>query len=198
MQQSFTFLNDAAKRVIYNALPQVASKFHSETDVTDSAYLVEYWEQHYLIFGNRLNKFLNFDGEDFTIFEDDQLDSMAPFFGFSDEWYDTLWDKKIKIKLFKGVYRDPFIWRFRGSMAVFDYMVSSFGITAYLTKEQGFIAGISKAGDVCGSGSGPAEFILKYPNSYTEDSKELGFIDYLQDNKFIPAHVHIKRVQIEL
>lgn len=197
---SFEPLTDNSKRVIYNILPSVFSKFHHDEgdDVFDSALLVEYWEQHYLTWGNALNVLLNFDG-DYNVFSVSQLDSLAPFFGFtsepnieinfSEQLYNPDWSKQTKIDLFLGVYKDPFIWRFRGSEIVYYYVAKCLGIEAYITTDQGFIAGVNKAGDICGNGSEPGQIIIKYPAAYLDNSIERGYLDYL-NTYFIPPHVH--------
>lgn len=190
---TYNFISDDSERIIYNALPQVYSKFHHSDGETiyDSAYLVEYWEQIYKQWLEGLTVFVNYSG-DLSVFTDEQLDSFAPFFGFSEDYYDPNWTKDQKIALFSGVYKDPYIWRFRGSRAVFNYLAGAFGIEAYLTTDDGFIAGISKAGDICGDGSGIGEIVVKYPSTsdYFDNSLKKGYLNYLV-RYFIPAHIHV-------
>lgn len=194
---SFDFITDDQKRVIYNSLPQIYSSFHHSDgeQIYDSAYLVEYWEQVYDQWSSALNLLISFNG-DYTVFNDEQLDSFAPFFGFAGDFYDVNWGKATKIKLFTGVYSDPFIWRFRGSIAVFNYVAEAFGIQAFLTTDEGFIAGIAKAGDICGSGSSVGEIVVKFPAEYASNSEEKAYLDYLV-KYFIPAHIHTTLIPLE-
>lgn len=188
---SFDFITDDSKRVIYNSLPQIYSSFHHSDGeaVYDSAYLVEYWEQVFSQWQNALDVLLSFNG-DYDIFTVEQLDSFAPFFGFAGDFYNSEWTKETKIKMFKGVYQDPFIWRFRGSRAVFEYVTESLGVEAYLTTDRGCIAGIAIAGDICGDGSNIGEIVVKYPAEYADNSIEKGAIEYLV-SYFIPANIHV-------
>lgn len=174
-------------RPIYLSLPTIYSEFASPEYLTDSAYLVEYFENIYHYWLIQLQAFLDFDGS-FSNFTDDQLDALAPFFGFTEPYYDRNWGRQTKIKLFKGVFNDPQIWRFRGSEAVFNYVADALGLKVRLTRPGGFIAGISKAGDVCGSAPG-STVIVVYPDSYFEGSKELAGVFYLM-RYFIPLHIH--------
>lgn len=185
----FEFITDNQKRNIYNSLPQIFSDFHHSDgeEVYDSAYLVEYWENVYNQWDDSLSVLLDFDG-DWSVFTSDQLNSFAPYFGFAGEYFDESWSDETKIKLFQGVFNDPFLWRFRGSTAVFEFMASSLGVEAYLTTDEGFIAGVSKAGDVCGNGSEIGQIVVKYPNAYGESSIQKGIIDYLVQY-FIPVHI---------
>ena len=190
MTITFTPLTDDTKRVIYNVLPQAFSEFHHSAgdEIYDSAYLVEYWEQIYLKWGEDLQVFLNYNG-DLNVFNDDQLNFLAPFFGFTGEYFSEDWGKQIKIDLFNGVYKDPYIWRFRGSEKVFNYVGQALGIQAYISSDGGFITGINTANDICGRGSLPGEIIVKYPQTYFDDSVERGYLDYLVTH-FIPVHIH--------
>lgn len=173
-------------RPIYLSLPSIYSEFASPEYLTDSAYLVEYFENIYRYWFTQLVAFLDFDGS-FNNFTDEQLDSLAPFFGFSEPYYDRNWRRETKIKLFKGVFNSPYIWRFRGSEAVFNYVADALGLKVRLTRPGGFIAGISKAGDVCGSAPG-STIIIVYPDSYFEGSKELAGVFFLA-RYFIPLHI---------
>lgn len=166
-----------ANRPIYRILPSQYSEFASADYLTDSAPLVEYPEQIYNAWYASLQAFLNFDG-DLTIFTDDQLLALAPYFGFTEEFSPESFSYETKIKLYDGVFKEPYIWRFRGSENVFNYVVNAFNLQALISRPQAFIVGISKTGDVIGAYA-RGNYKIIVPESYSEDSKELGQIQYI-------------------
>ncbi|NJL54221.1 hypothetical protein HC928_02895 [bacterium] len=179
---------EISTRPIYYSLPSTYSHFASSENLTDSAYLVEYFEKVYFYWNQQLDNFLSFDGN-YESFTYDQLQALAPFFGFSGDYFNDEWDKSTLISLFIGVYNPPFIWRFRGSQAVFEYVAESIGVIAKISKPGSFIAGISTASDVIGyPPSGRYDII--YPISYFEGSKELGEVKWLSKN-FLPYQLQI-------
>lgn len=178
-------------RPIYNALPLVFSKFHTRDTadkVTDSAILVAYWETIYMQWEQTLNSILEFNG-DYSVFNSEQLDTLAAFFGFSDSWYNVGWTNEQKVCLFKGVYQPPYIWKHRGSIAVFNHVVNCLGIPATIAALSGFIAGINKAGDICGSAAN-GQLGLTVPASYMSEPRSAYELPYLIQH-WIPAHIKI-------
>lgn len=180
-------------RPIYRILPSEYSEFASSEYLTDTAYLIEYFENIYTQWLNSLKDFLSFDG-DFSIFIDDQLNALAPYFGFAEEFDVTDWSIATKIKLYTGVYKEPFIWRFRGSEAVFNYVVDAFGLKGFISRPGAFIAGISMAGDVCGAFA-EGNYKIVIPESYTATTEEYTRIVYIAEN-WLPFWVKI--VEYEL
>lgn len=198
-------------RPIYLTLPSMYSEYASPEFLTDSGKLVEFFEHIYFYWNREIDSFLDFDGT-FNNFRDDQLDALAPFFGFTtafqnskwsknpvpeilSDFYNTEWSRETKIKLFKGVFNPPFIWRFRGSEKVFNYVADSLGLKVRISRPNAFIAGISKAGDVCGYAPGSTINIL-YPEEYYEQSNEYSLVLWLQRN-FVPLHIRSNLIALE-
>lgn len=177
-----------ANRPIYRVLPSQYSEFASSEYLTNSAYLIEYFENIYQTWLTSLKAFLEYDG-DLNIFTDEQLDALAPYFGFAEEFNSTEWDRNTKITLYKGVYAEPFIWRFRGSENVFNYVVKAFNLKALISRPEAFIAGISMTGDVIGAyARGNYKIII--PESYEVNSKELNQVQFIVAN-WLPFWIKI-------
>jgi len=174
-------------RPIYTALPEIYSEFTFYERLTDSAHLVHYWENIFNFWNQNLDNFFNFNG-DYQNFTLNQLKALAPFFGFSDTWINTNWTKDQMIKMFYGVYHSPEIWNNRGSLVVFNYVMDVLMVPGNLSKRSGFIAGISKAGDICGSPD-RGEYIIYVPENLTPaEYDDLYWII----KRFIPLHIHIE------
>jgi hypothetical protein len=176
-------------RPIYTSLPELYSEFTFYDRLTDSAYLVEFWENVFRFWNSNLDNLLNFDGS-YQNFTDNQLLALAPFFGFSGYWFNDNWNRDQLIALFYGVYHKPFIWNNRGSLTVLNYVMDVLMIPGNLSKQSGFIAGRSKAGDVCGSPD-DGEYTMYIPENMSPDNYD----DLLWIVKrFIPLHIHVELV----
>lgn len=167
-------------REIYKNLPGNYSDFKSVDFLTDSARLVEYWELVLMQFKYCTNLLLESSG-DLSKLEDFQINALAPYFGFTERFFNEVWSKESKVCLFKGVYNEPYIWKFRGSEAVLHYVLKCFGIDGLISKREGFIVGISTAGDVIGS---PAynEYDLVLPVEITPGSTEYQTVIWAIEN----------------
>lgn len=176
-------------RPIYTTLPEIYSEFCSLDRLTDSAYLVEFWEKIYIFWNHNLDNLLSFDG-DYNKLTVNQLVSLAPFFGYSGSWFNTNWTKEQMIKMFYGVYHSPYIWRNRGSLTVLNYVMDALNIPGNLSKRSGFIAGISMAGDICGSPD-QGEYIMYIPENMNPNAYDaLMWVS----SRFIPLHIHVELV----
>jgi hypothetical protein len=176
-------------RPIYTKLPSVFSEFCSFEHLTDSAYLVEFWENVYKFWNHNLDNIFDFTGN-YQNFTYNQLKALAPFFGFSGKWYNQNWTKDQLIKLYWGVYRPPRIWVNRGSVTVFNYIMDVLNIPGNLSQRSAFIAGRSKAGDVCGS-SDRNKYILYLPENLTPSEYES--LHWILSG-FIPLHIHVEQI----
>lgn len=187
MTDSIKTLKD--QRPIYTTLPEIYSEFASFDRLTDSAYLVEFWENIFNFWHRNLDNFFDFDG-DYQNFTFNQLIAMAPFFGFSGTWFNERWTKNQIIQMFYGVYHSPYIWNNRGSLTVLNYIMDVLMIPGNLSSLNGFIAGISKAGDVCGSPD-IGEYIIYIPENMSADKYDAL---YWVISKFIPLHIHVELI----
>lgn len=170
-------------RVIYRKLPGIYSDFVSYDYITDSGKLIEYFELQYKAWKNSIQNFLDFSG-DLRIFTENQIDALAVYFGFEGDFYNVNWSKESKVKLLEGVYKEPFIWKFRGNRIVFEYVLAALNIDAILTKSDGFIVGIDTPGEVIGSPN-YNEYLLIINDSYQPNTEEYQTVLWCVD-RFIP------------
>lgn len=174
-------------RPIYYSLPNAYSSLVSLVGLTDVAYVLDYWEKVYHLWNYRLSALL--EQRNLESLSDDQLDFMAAYFGFSGDYYKQSWTKQQKICLFNSVYKYPYIWRSRGSQVVFYRVLDCLNLPGKLTRPSGFIAGIAKAGDVCGQPLS-AEYLLYVPENITDQPQvydDLIWVIHL----FIPLHCKV-------
>lgn len=164
-------------RKIYHSLPSLYSSFQSLDFVNDSGLIVEFFELIYKVWNDSLITFLDFDG-DYDNFSDEQLDAIAPYYGFTEQYYNELWDRERKICLFMGVYHEPYIWKFRGTQEVLEYVIKCFDLDAKVSKPSGFIAGVATAGDVCGAPN-LAVYDLVIPIEYLSTGIEVEELKYI-------------------
>lgn len=177
------------QRPIYTSLPEIYSEFTFYDRLTDSAFLVEFWENVYNFWQSNLDNLMNFNG-DFENFTANQLLALAPFFGFTEDWFNKNWTKQQIIQMFLGVYHPPYIWVNRGSLAVLNYVLDVLMIPGNLSQRSGFIAGISLAGDICGSPD-TGEYIFYIP----ENLDPTVYDDLMWTIKrFVPLHIHVELV----
>lgn len=175
-------------RVIYRKLPGLYSEFTSYDSITDSGYLVQYFELQQKTWNNSILNFLNYSG-DLRIFTEDQLDALSVYFGFEGDFYNLNWSKESKVKLFEGVYSEPYIWKFRGNRKVFEYVLMALNIDAILTRPNGFIVGIDTPGEVIGSPD-YNEYLLIINDQYQPNTEEYNTILWVID-RFIPLWVKL-------
>ena len=178
-------------RVIYKKLPGEYAEFFSYDALTDSAYLVQYWELQQKTWNRSILNFLNFSsqGSDLRIFTEDQIDALAVYFGFEGDFYNIEWSKESKIKLMEGVYKEPFIWKFRGNRIVFEYVLNCLEIEATLTRPNGFIVGIDTPGEIIGSPE-YNEYVLIIPDEYQPNTEKYGTVIWVVE-RFIPFWVKL-------
>ena len=177
-------------RPIYNSLPSIYALFHNRVEpdkLTDSAYLVEYWENIYKDWNETLDSIINFNG-DYSIFTAEQLDYLSFFFGFSDDWYNPIWTNVQKVNLFMGVYKEPYIWKHRGSKVVFDFVAKALDIPTKIAPRTGWIVNVSIVGiSLIGSqANGLLQLVI--PTNYLDFYQSQYEIRYMR--QWVPKHIH--------
>ena len=127
--------------------------------------LTEYFDVRAKSLESSIKAFLTFNG-DYRSLTLNQVESLAPFFGFNSEtFWAKSWSIQTKSMLLSGVYQEPFIWQNNGQRKVLDFVLKCFNIQGQLVKDEGFIVDVDIV-DVK---------ILSVGNSYNLEVKNLTY-----------------------
>ncbi|MCC5644808.1 phage tail protein [Nostoc sp. CHAB 5824] len=96
----------------------------------------------------------------------ENLDWLAQLCGFTGEYWETSWTEAQKRSLITNAF--TFIWESKGTRAVLEYLLETFGIQGKIYLLGEFLAGRNVAGDALGGE--PLEYFLLLPLSYLRTS----------------------------